>query len=59
MKFVTNNNKSGFIKLFPLLAFKNLHSYINFDIINFSNINICKQIDKQKTLNISRNIETI
>lgn len=46
VKFAINNNKSAFIKLSPFFVFKNLHLYINFDIVDFFNANTCKQIYK-------------
>lgn len=56
VKFITNNNKSVSTKLFPFFIFKNLYLYMSFDIVNFSNANTCERINKQKTLDISRNI---
>lgn len=58
-KFVANNNKSAFIKLFLFFTFQDLYFYISFDIIDFSNANICKRINKQKVLDPCKNIEII
>lgn len=57
-KFAANNNESASIKLSPFFVFKGLYSCMNFDIVDFSNTNICKQIHKYKALNFFRNMKT-
>lgn len=54
IKFVANNNKFIFTKLFLFFALRNLYLYINFGIINFLYTTTCKQINKKKTTNISK-----
>ena len=49
-KFVTNNINSTFTRLFPFFTLRSLHSRINFDIINFSDITTLQQINKKKTM---------
>ncbi len=56
-KFAANNNELASIKLFPFFASKDLHSCINFDIVDLSNANTCKRIHKQKALDIFGNME--
>lgn len=58
LEFVTNNNISAFTKLFPIFATKSLHTCISFDIVELSNVSTHERIFKQKTLDISENIQT-
>ena len=53
-EFMTNNNNSSFIKLFPFFALKGLYLYISFDVINLLDITTREQINKKKTINISK-----
>ena len=55
-KFAANKNELASTKLSPFFVFQNLHPRISFDIVDFFNVNISKQIHKQKTLNIFGNI---
>lgn len=57
-KFEANNNILAFIKLSLIFTTKDLYSHIRFEIVEVSDTSICKQIFKQKTLDISENIET-
>lgn len=45
-KLIANNNILISTKLFLFFAFKSLYLYINFNIIDFSNTNTYKQINK-------------
>lgn len=56
IEFAANNNKSTSIKPFLFFTTKDLHLFKSFDIIKLSDVNICKQIFKQKTLIIFGNI---
>lgn len=55
---MANNNKSTSTKIFLFFATKDLHPRISFDIVDLSNTNTHEQILKQKTFDISGNIET-
>ena len=57
-KFVANNNKSAFTKLFPFFATKSFYPYISFVMVDLSNTSTREQILKQKALDISEKIET-
>lgn len=45
-EFVANNNELASTNLFLFFAFKDLHLYIRFDIVDLSNASIHKQIHK-------------
>ena len=51
-KFMIKNNKFVFIKLFILFILKKLYLYLRFNIINFLDFIIYKQINKNKIINI-------
>lgn len=57
-EFAVNNNKSASIKLSPFFVTKNFYPRMSFNIIDFSNTSTCKQILKQKALNIFGKIKT-
>ena len=57
--FVATNNKSSFTKLSPFLTLKSLHLYISFDVIDFLDITICKQINKKKAMDILEAVQSI
>ena len=57
-EFAPNNNKLVSIKVLTFFAIKDLHLYISFDKVRLFNINTCKRIFNQKTLNISENMQT-
>lgn len=58
VEFVANNNKWASTKLFPFFASKGLYLHMSFDIIDIFDANTWKRIYKQKTLDISGNIES-
>lgn len=51
-EFAANNNDSISTKLSLFFASKDLYLYISFNIIDFSDITTCKEINKRKTLNL-------
>ena len=57
-EFAANNNKLAFIKLSLFFVSKDLYFCMSFDIIDIFNTNTCKEIYKQKVLDIFGNIET-
>lgn len=59
VKFVANNNNSTSIKVFLFFALRGLHLCMSFDIINFLDTIACKQINQEKSINISESIHLI
>ena len=45
-KFAANNNESASTKFFLYIIFKGLYLYMNFDIVDLSNISTYKWISK-------------
>ena len=58
-KFVINNNDFLLTRLFLFFASRDLHSYMSFDVVNFSDNTTCKQINKKKTIDIFEAIQSI
>ena len=53
-KFATNNNDSSLIKLSPFFALRGLHPWMSFDVVDFLDTTTCEQINKKKTIDISK-----
>ena len=58
-EFAANNNNFAFTRLFLFSASKSLYLYMSYDIIELSNITICKWINKKKAIHISNLIQLI
>lgn len=58
-EFMTNHNKSVFIKLSLFFLLKSLYLRLSFDIIDFSNTIFYKQINKIKIINILKVMQSI
>lgn len=53
-EFVANNNNFIFIKLSPFFASRDLYTQMSFDVIDFSDITMRKQINKKIAIDISK-----
>lgn len=56
-EILANNKDSASIKLSLFFASRGLHPHISFNVVDFSDITNCKQINKKKTINISKIIQ--
>lgn len=59
VKFTANNNSSVFTKLFLFFVLRGLHLYISFDIIDLLDTRTQKWINKIKTIDISKSMQSI
>lgn len=58
-EFIANNNNFAFIKLSSFFALRGLYLCISFDVIDFSNITICKEINMKKVIEISKAMQSL
>ena len=55
-EFAANNNDFLSTKLSLFFTSRDLHPQMSFDVVDFSDISIYKQINKKKVINISEAI---
>lgn len=58
-KFVAKNNNSAFMKLFPFFTLRDLYPRMSFDVIDLLDIITCKEINKKKSIDICKTMQSI